>query len=596
MRMIRYAAAPMLWMAVCLSSTASAAPTCQMGTSLADYDKNMVPLLRDAYSNVADSSERTTLIHVRSAFRVEVRRPSRVFSAQIAIRIEQISEGRRQPICYVESHRLGANNGIVYFVVAGITELSLFEVTLVDYGEGGPTGDAPYTLQLEVFEFREKPAPSKILKPLRPRAPDVCENVHGPKRVLARLESAGSAMSLSTSESLFIGYFRGGRNIYVQPGTIDGGAKFRVKLFSKNGGERLFESVCEFVVDGPLQGYLLSSVGDEYLFNRLWRIEIEKVNMEDSSSGDPITFSIYRDLDPEVENATDGIDETILVDSFACQTPSGRGTVVSDVSGDFGQRALFTASIIDETQLLSADARDRIRQLTLTALALWRRSCHACSPEHALFVEIDGALFTLEGALDRPAAWALIQGNSLSDINIRSGTRSSVQRYIPLDRNDELVRSICQYRPQLGSPDLQELKQTLGCDPERSNDLSAVLQIIISENGPRCGGGANTIACEEGQLLIQFNARDYSFHLPNSTKHLFGQGRRIDLFHVLLHEVGHWIGIDDVATQEHGDIMESTFETARCISDETRQTLKNIVAGEPTVTLMPLKAFSYKKP
>lgn len=592
-----------------LPLTARAQPTCQITDGLS-YDPRMVLILGKSYYKIVDATPQKFEFAASNAFTISIERPTQVFSAPVSIKLEQVTSGSAQYICGVSSKKMGADDKFLNFVVSGVIHPSLFSVEITDHGEGGATGDPPYTLEVKVFERDGQQPPLTISRPPVKQFADACENIPGPPRRQARLEAAGAPVTLVATEFVGIGYFRSGRYLYVAPDHTDIGSEVLVKIFGKSGSEGPYTFVCEFVLNDKSEGYFLSSITVDFPHRGLWRVEIYPLGGPPAAKEWKASIKVFRDLDFEFPDWQKKISEdATFAGAFVCQSPS-RGSLSNRATGAFAQGSLFRANILDPDRQLTARARKEIVDLLLKAMALWRRSCHGCLPEHAIFIDIDGAFFTLNGALGKPVGWALVEeiaegmprgGEPVvprtSDMNVRSGTRTPTQEYISIARDDPLVQSICSHVPRRGTRDLTDLKRDLQCPGVAKGHRSAAsLKIIPVLNGTRCGGGKNTLACEASGLLIEFNARDYSFVTRGSKEPLFGQGTRADFFAVLLHEVGHWIGLDHSTDDNSSDIMHDSYEVARCISDSTRKALSDAVKDyEASNAEMPPRAFTYQK-
>jgi hypothetical protein len=120
----------------------------------------------------------------------------------------------------------------------------------------------------------------------------------------------------------------------------------------------------------------------------------------------------------------------------------------------------------------------------------------------------------------------------------------------------------------MDTPILGRLRSSL-CGKEMPNDPAiAAILLRFREGKTACGDSTNVIACRADYELTEYNVRDYTFVAPTTELPAIGHGpQEIDFLHAILHEMGHWIGLEHVAGGE--SIMASSLETSRCIDYRT---------------------------
>jgi hypothetical protein len=95
----------------------------------------------------------TTNVKVRSAVRVQARRPSNTFAAPVTIRlfVRKVGEPDYRMACAIEHAVIGKNKNATA-ITKGLEAETTYDVRveLFDYGSGGPTGDSPYTVELVI--------------------------------------------------------------------------------------------------------------------------------------------------------------------------------------------------------------------------------------------------------------------------------------------------------------------------------------------------------------------------------------------------------------------------------------------------------------
>jgi hypothetical protein len=118
------------------------------------------------------------------------------------------------------------------------------------------------------------------------------------------------------------------------------------------------------------------------------------------------------------------------------------------------------------------------------------------------------------------------------------------------------------------TPILRRLRNSLCGDGTPNDQAMAAILLRFREGRTACGDSANVIACRADYELTEYNVRDYTFVAPTSELPAIGHGpQEIDFLHAILHEMGHWIGLEHIEGGE--SIMASSLETSRCIDYRT---------------------------
>jgi hypothetical protein len=137
---------------------------------------------------------------------------------------------------------------------------------------------------------------------------------------------------------------------------------------------------------------------------------------------------------------------------------------------------------------------------------------------------------------------------------------------------DDSIKSFCALTPDQSVAPVMASVHIALCQAEHL-DPHARATIAVSfraDGSTYCGSDPEIIACRADSTLTEFNTRDYRFRLGNAGA--LGLGAvEIDFLPVLLHEMGHWIGLGHI---DHGkSIMASSAERARCIDEPTIEKL-----------------------
>jgi hypothetical protein len=125
------------------------------------------------------------------------------------------------------------------------------------------------------------------------------------------------------------------------------------------------------------------------------------------------------------------------------------------------------------------------------------------------------------------------------------------------------------------------IQKALPCDTKAAKQELGV-ELRLAQNGLSCGKSLNLIACEELGANVELNLKDYTFTGIDSTIAVIGSGStRVDLLQVLLHEIGHWIGLGHTLSPLAVDIMEEYYETGKCIQNASVDLLRKVSVDRP---------------
>ncbi len=108
----------------------------------------------------------------------------------------------------------------------------------------------------------------------------------------------------------------------------------------------------------------------------------------------------------------------------------------------------------------------------------------------------------------------------------------------------------------------------------------ARIELQFRESGATyCGTDPEIIACRADNVVTELNTKDYRFRASPGT--MIGSGAiELDLLPVLVHEMGHWIGLRHL--DQGASIMASNAERARCIDEATIAALQKVLEVAPS--------------
>ncbi len=147
--------------------------------------------------------------------------------------------------------------------------------------------------------------------------------------------------------------------------------------------------------------------------------------------------------------------------------------------------------------------------------------------------------------------------------------------YVEVSRDDSSIQRLCSVPLAKVPTLLRGVRSSLDCPDDTAKAIRSVLHIKVLPHATLCGPDDDIVGCEPNEFSIEVNAAKYKFISPNTGQTVFGQGTRpVDLQIVLLHELGHWAGIQQhLATR--GNIMSPYVSDSHCIDAAVVTALAN---------------------
>lgn len=266
---------------------------------------------------------------------------------------------------------------------------------------------------------------------------------------------------------------------------------------------------------------------------------------------------------------------------FMCEQQNAERVAgrVSVSKNQFAGSTKLSVDVDDPAKQLTPAAQQKLAQTLLSAIELWRVTCRGCNADNLAVTEIDKQLYLMGPIVEAfrgesPDKYGPFNGTPYEGLffylNYKTGGRGVLQpHFVAVSLSDAPVKALCSANPASLPRELQRVQIALACasaSNAQSTPLrSASLLLTVLPGFTECGADTNVIACEKDRSIVALNSRDYTF-VDAQTNPVFGSGQpKVSLMHVLLHEVGHWIGINHI--QSWGNIMSESLSESRCIDD-----------------------------
>jgi len=373
------------------------------------------------------------------------------------------------------------------------------------------------------------------------------------------------------------------------------------RLGVKPAGGLPFVPVCTFDLTTPSDSAPAVLAGRfpwNLNFFPVWRVDLRAVPAPGGKPGGDATARVeaaaFREEDPERRDWEGSQGKWALTMSrFVCAGggPRGRSSWSSRETPEhrFARRTRLSLRLSGD---FSASQKAELSESVLQALGIWSAQCPACNFDAIGVAEIDGSLFARRELFEVIGAMVGEHGAGESrpgqlapeDVfQVHRATRTievimgGGPVYVPIERERPEIAALCAAPPTTLPEELRRVASALRCPgaPPATDASEIALYVTVTSTNTSCGTSANIVACEADPNLLELNGRDFSFVSPSGA--ILGSGRtRVELLHVLLHEVGHLLGLGHI--REGEAMMSSSLQDSRCINMGDREGLARVMA------------------
>lgn len=279
---------------------------------------------------------------------------------------------------------------------------------------------------------------------------------------------------------------------------------------------------------------------------------------------------------------------------YTCASRAVQSGSSSEVKTDFGKNTVLDVAVFDKGQLLKTEAaRLDFSRAILQSIALWTASCQGCAPGNNAIVSVqfvsggrdyifvdNNLRSSLRLVADQPrppdAMESIMSGVVGNSMRLGHDRKISYEPFFPKERQYQLL---CDVHFKDLPEALRELAlEACGYRVERDSVPKRTAVVLEILNGHTSCGGDGIIGCGISSDRVEIDGSDYAYEFYGS--HLFGGGiKNVDLLTVLIHEVGHWVGLPHLPG-EHS-IMGSRYGNIRCIDDVVIEEMQRVTSNGP---------------
>jgi hypothetical protein len=287
----------------------------------------------------------------------------------------------------------------------------------------------------------------------------------------------------------------------------------------------------------------------------------------------------------------------------------GRATIQATDLTKFAGAPVF--HVVLSLPASNDDARQSLVASVAEALSFWLGACPTCSGENGIAL-VEGNLvylrmdvlsgiehFSLQRS--RPGIPRLGDQVGLDQVVGRGFLASEadkLRRYVLLRPDMTDVQRICGSARQSLTHMLQIIAPLL-CNGTLADvlvkDIATVHIALVTDDQIGCGVPSETIACGRPDDFVNLNDSDFDFVMPNGA-HLSQETKskgRVDLELVLIHEVGHWLGLPHFPGGSK--IMGTVYDDNLCLDDDELNRMKEAVKNGWDQRLTGPHAFVYSE-
>jgi len=417
---------------------------------------------------------------------------------------------------------------------------------------------------------------------------------------LERISSVGPAAALTKVPTVKL--FGAGQEVYlsIPSSWRKAGRRIYIKIEAKRFDDSSYRIVCKPFLLSRTDGYVLARLVTQGEWLN-WRVE---TRFERSDGGfhneEAITINRERFISPPPMSAA-GTDFGRAL-SFICFDRK-TSDVTSLGESDFAKSFYLDIQVRQSEFKVSESQLRDVERLSLDVASAWNRACINCQALNLSIISFNGKNF-IHSAVGQWVRSKLLTPLDAEYINMslrvakgnnRIGTTGLSFSYQPIGDIRMEFEDVCRIQELPSHSSLSILKRQVCNEESRKQNYTTNILIDFVEGKTACGNDPNIIACRADNELTEFNVRDFKFILSDASAPSIGNGKiEVDFAHVLLHEMGHWVGLGHIDSDDSA--MAPSMEQSRCIDAVTVERLNKVVASEIGNKSSPLAFMLEKRP
>ena len=280
---------------------------------------------------------------------------------------------------------------------------------------------------------------------------------------------------------------------------------------------------------------------------------------------------------------------------------SGRMTIAESAESKRSNEAPFTRQTVLPIQVTiekgvecSEGCKISLASLFAEAIATWRSGCLRCDPNAMTMIATMGTTWLdsrivqrLNNLSTKPTTSLDLhrveeREKEITPVSPLGGGGPGIQTYLDISSDVPTKQRICQLDND-AAPWVVSVKGYL-CQRKRSDQKESLRPVVVLKKG-KTSCGELAIACGLPLERVEISLSKYRYELPGHRGEreivigIRDSGEVLEMRRIILHEVGHWVGIPHAqigGKDEYLDVMSDTYgQGESCVSAHSLRMMAN---------------------